>query len=471
MLKKSASFVLASLSGSTYRSVRLASSLAAAALDGLFEHPAAILISVPSKPLKQKGSIMVRDSIPVKIGIGAAIVVAAIFLSPWLDHGTFAEELAMSQSTIEQAFPTSSKCKRCHERVFEEWETSPLSRSIHSPAFRASLDAFLSSPAGKDKALCFRCHAPHVREFPDQVQLFIDQAKAGDPSLDGVACAQCHLIKQVDRTKQPPEPKYELESKTIYGPYKDAVQNRAHQSMELGLFQKSDLCLNCHQSVPSAANLGKANDLLGNWDQSKAVKSGKECQTCHMPEQIGESANGEKKRKTANHTFPGRIGKLRQEAAKVDVHTKVEGEKTTVTVNVQSLVPHNLPATHPAWATVVLDLDIKGKNLKTVFTDKRVYGRVYQDAKGQKTSFDFEAVKVFEDTVLKPEETRVETFTFPTPKDTKTFDVEVTLNYAPITGPAPFLQRVEAESSKGSQDPVFQPIEIIKYAENISVNK
>jgi hypothetical protein len=40
MLKKSASVILASLRGSTYRSVRLASSLAAAALDGHFEHPA-----------------------------------------------------------------------------------------------------------------------------------------------------------------------------------------------------------------------------------------------------------------------------------------------------------------------------------------------------------------------------------------------------------------------------------------------
>jgi hypothetical protein len=415
--------------------------------------------------------MMVRNSSHAKIGIGTVIMVGVLLFAPWLDRSTFAEELAMSQSTIEQVFPSSSKCKRCHERVFEEWETSPLSRSIHSPAFRASLDAFLSSPAGKDKAVCFRCHAPHVREFPAQVQLFIDQAKAGDPSLDGVACAQCHLIKQVDRTKQPPEPKYELESKTLYGPYKDSVQNRAHRSVELGLFQKSDLCLNCHQSVPSAANLGKTNDLLGNWDQSKAVKSGKECQTCHMPEQIGESANGEKKRKVANHTFPGRIGKLRQEAAKLDVQAKIEGEQTTVTVKVQSLVPHNLPTTHPAWATLVLDLDIKGKNLKTVFTDKRVYGRVYQDAKGQKTSFDFEAVKVLEDTVLKPEELRIETFTFPTPRDTKTFDVEVTLNYSPITGPAPFLQRVEAESSTGSQDPVFQPIEIVKYAENVPVTK
>jgi len=40
LLKKSASSVLASLRGSTYRSVRLASSLAAALLDGHFEHPA-----------------------------------------------------------------------------------------------------------------------------------------------------------------------------------------------------------------------------------------------------------------------------------------------------------------------------------------------------------------------------------------------------------------------------------------------
>jgi hypothetical protein len=38
MLKKSSSGILASLSHSTHRSVRLAHSLAAALLDGLFEH-------------------------------------------------------------------------------------------------------------------------------------------------------------------------------------------------------------------------------------------------------------------------------------------------------------------------------------------------------------------------------------------------------------------------------------------------
>ncbi|MCP9472328.1 MAG: cytochrome c family protein [Nitrospira sp.] len=390
-------------------------------------------------------------------------------LAGWVSEG--ASQDPRPQAIVEKAFPHSNKCKRCHERVFEEWELSPLSKSIHSPAFRASLDLFLKSPGGKDKSLCFRCHAPHVRAASDHVQLFIDQTMSGDPSLDGVACSQCHLIKQVDRTKHPPEPNYEADSKILYGPYKDAVQNLAHQSKEADVFQKSDLCLNCHQSVPSAANLGKANDLLGNWDKSQAVKVGRECQYCHMPEQVGESANGEKKRKVANHTFPGRIGKLRQEAAKLDVHTNVEGDKTTVTIKVKSLVPHNLPTTHPGWATVVLNLEVKGKNLKTVFADSRIYGRTYLNAKGEKTVFDFEAVKVLDDTVLKSEETRVETFSFPTPKDTRTFDVEVTLNYGPITGPASFLERVEAESSKGSQDPVFQPIEIVKRTENVPVGK
>ncbi len=48
MLKKSASFVLAALGGSTYRTeYAFASSLAAAALDGLFDHPAGCSDAVP----------------------------------------------------------------------------------------------------------------------------------------------------------------------------------------------------------------------------------------------------------------------------------------------------------------------------------------------------------------------------------------------------------------------------------------
>jgi hypothetical protein len=53
MLKKSASGVLASLRGSTYRSVRLASSLAAALLEGLFEHSEVIEVFTPAELFHQ----------------------------------------------------------------------------------------------------------------------------------------------------------------------------------------------------------------------------------------------------------------------------------------------------------------------------------------------------------------------------------------------------------------------------------
>ncbi|MFQ5991324.1 MAG: multiheme c-type cytochrome [Nitrospiraceae bacterium] len=378
-------------------------------------------------------------------------------------HLGFAKEKVQSKKPMEKVFPSSDKCKRCHLRAFEEWEASPLSRSIHTAAFRASLYEYLASSAGKDQALCFRCHAPHVNEYVDQAKMFIAEAQSGDPAIDGVGCAQCHLIKQVNH---PPVPEFEL-GKTLFGPYNDYVQNLAHESVSLEIFRKSRLCLNCHNSVPTPGDLGKANDLLGPWEKSQAVRAGKECQTCHMPEQFGESANGEPKRRVANHTFPGRVGKLRQEAAKLDIATSVKGAKSHVTVTVQSLVPHNLPTTHPGWARVVLELVIKGKNLKTVYTEKRVYGRVYVDAKGKETVFDFRATKVLKNTVLKPEETRTERFIFPTPKDAPSMDVEAHLSYAPVKGPSKFLLRIEAESSMGSKDPVFHSIPIAKEGVNI----
>jgi hypothetical protein len=49
MLKKPASGVLDVLSASTYRSVRLATSLAAALLDSLFEHPSCVCSSCPKR--------------------------------------------------------------------------------------------------------------------------------------------------------------------------------------------------------------------------------------------------------------------------------------------------------------------------------------------------------------------------------------------------------------------------------------
>src|SRR4029078_12154773 len=123
----------------------------------------------------------------LSIVVAGAVVLGVAASHLWGDR-LLAQQDGKAPITMDKAFPNSNKCKRCHERVFEEGATSPLSRSIHSPAFRAALNAFLASPGAKDKALCFRCHAPHVREFPDKVQFFIDTAKSRESTMSGLAC-------------------------------------------------------------------------------------------------------------------------------------------------------------------------------------------------------------------------------------------------------------------------------------------
>ena len=318
--------------------------------------------------------------------------------------------------------------------------------------------------------MCFQCHAPHILEYEQHAKMFIEEVKSKDPQIDGVGCSQCHLIKQVDSNMHPPLPTYELGS-IVFGGYKKAVENLAHQSQQLDLYRSSQYCVTCHDSLPRANRSRKLPDWLGNWQQSKAEKTGKTCQACHMPEAFGESANGERNRKIANHSFPGRFGKVRADAVKVELHTEVKGQQSQVDVTVQSLVPHNLPMPHPGWYRVILDLTILGKNLRKVYGEQRYYERVFEDNTGKRTVFDFEAVKVLKDTLLKPEEKRVETFSFPTPQDAPSMDVIVTVSYGPIHGPPDFLKLVEEEATLGQKDRAFQQVQVFKQKVNVSLRK
>ena len=376
-----------------------------------------------------------------------------------------------SKKPLEKSFPSSEKCKRCHLRVFEEWEASAQSRSIVTAPFRVTLDRFLSSNDEKDHAMCFRCHAPHILEYGKLLPRFIKEVQSKDPQIDGVGCPQCHLIQDVDMKSHPPMPKFQLGT-TIFGGYDKAVSNLAHQSQKLDLYRESRFCVTCHDSLPETSQTAKGMPgWLGPWEKTKAESSGKPCQSCHMPEAIGESANGEKVRKIANHSFPGRFGKVRAEAVTIDFTTAVKGDTSQVQVSINSLVPHNLPLPHPGWSRVVVDLSIFGKNLKKVYNEQRFYERVFGNAEGKDTVFDFEAKKVLKDTLLKPEEARIESFTFPTPKDAPSMDVVVTLTYAPVHGPDDFLKKIEQESALGPKDRAFQSVQIAHKKVNVLLKK
>ena len=376
-----------------------------------------------------------------------------------------------AKKPLEKAFPSSEKCKRCHLRVFEEWEASAQSRSIVTAPFRITLERYLAKADKKDQAMCFQCHAPHILEYGELLPRFIKEVQSKDPHMDGVGCPQCHLIHEVDANTHPPVPTFQLE-KTVFGGYDKAAENLAHQSEKVGLFRSSQFCVTCHDSLPQTPQTAKdLPDWLGAWKTSKTEKSGKPCQSCHMPEAFDESANGEKLRKVANHSFPGRFGKVRAKAVELDFSTVVKGKMSSVDVTIQSLVPHNLPLPHPGWSRVVVDLSIFGKNLRRVYNEQRYYQRVFGGADGKETVLDFEAQTVLQDTLLQPEETRRESFTFPTPKDAPSMDVVVTLTYAPVHGPQDFLKAIEQDAPLGKKDRAFRTVQIAQKKVNVLLKK
>ena len=260
---------------------------------------------------------MPNNTLSVGLAIGTLAILLLLF--GWaggilVPHTVFgAKEGGKPGKPLEKAFPHSDKCKRCHLRVFEEWEASAQSRSIVTAAFRVTLERFLASADKKNESMCFRCHAPHVLEYGHQADMFIKEVQSKNPQIDGVGCTQCHLIKEVDSTTHPPHPTFQLE-KTIFGGYKKPADNLAHQSEYSDLYKSSQYCVTCHDSLPHSGNSSDMPDWLGNWKDTKAEKDGKTCQSCHMPEAFGESANGERNRKVANHSFPGRFGKVRAKA-------------------------------------------------------------------------------------------------------------------------------------------------------------
>ena len=398
-----------------------------------------------------------------------AVVISVVVLGVVIGTAWFQGSLAKDEAppTPEKVFPASSKCKKCHIRAFEEYEESIVARAIVTPTFRAMLEDYAAK--NKDKRYCLNCHAPQAVVFPDLADTMVKQIVTGDPNFEGVGCIQCHLIKSVEpNVKGHPPIKLEP-GRTVFGGYKDPLESKAHDTQYLELYKKSDLCLACHTIAPLAV---PESEAVGNWKGTKAAKEGKTCQTCHMPQGFGESANEEKKRDIAGHEFNGKSPALRRQAFDLDYDTEAQGDQTKLTVKVKNLVPHNVPTSHPIWNQVYLQVVIKGRNLTEVFREKRIYGRTFADAQGQETLLDHDAVKLIKDTVLKAEETRTETFTFPTPTNTPSFDVDISIHYATPSErwTESFRKQVEKFTPRGKADPVFKTSEITKRCGNTKVS-
>lgn len=173
----------------------------------------------------------------------------AVFGAPIPPQGPPLPQLAPAQASL-----AARRCARCHAKQYREWETS-LHRGAASPGLLAQTEYEL---AADERARCLRCHAPLAEQ-------------AGDPVLrgDAVSCAGCHVRGWVRRG--PPA----LAPSLLTAP--------GYPLVTVGLYERSDFCLPCHQLPPRDAVAGRPLlDTYKEWLDGPYLPRGVQCQSCHM---------------------------------------------------------------------------------------------------------------------------------------------------------------------------------------------
>ncbi len=347
---------------------------------------------------------------------------------------------------IEKIFIRSEDCKQCHDRHYEEWkgmreQTPDLKTfgrvdaallhgtSLESPVFRTVLGVWMqTNPTAEERRRCLSCHVPSTTVFPQYAENIVAQVLAGKPQVEGIGCASCHLIKQVEQAPGPP-PTFKIEpGKMIYGPYRDPEENLVHPATQSDLFRGANYCASCH--------FDKVKDVTQK-DIPGEILQGTICQDCHMEPSTGSSTSkrGAMTRAIGRHWFrgvviPGILLKNRNLQAewmpRVDIETTksasaVEG---TALVKVGSL-PHSFPDGDPVLKQSFLTITVKDAQGKVLGQDTKQFGLPYDKIlRGP-----------IPDPFIKGGNTRKVPFSLATPAGATPATVEAVLSYALIPTP------------------------------------
>ncbi len=200
-------------------------------------------------------------------------------------------------------------CARCHPNHVDEWEISNHAYAAKDPVFHAMVRVGQAATEGKLGQFCVQCHSPSGMAagqtpvaYDEDLGRFVQQLdQLDDVARQGVSCDVCHSITDVI---EPVNARMVLTPHGVKrGTIADPVPTPAHASSYSPLHGTSDVCGSCHAVTNPKGAL--VEETFGEWAQSQAAAEGKTCQSCHMPEYLGQAATEGPQRVVHRHTFVG----------------------------------------------------------------------------------------------------------------------------------------------------------------------
>lgn len=301
-------------------------------------------------------------------------------------------------------FDDPATCQPCHEAVYREWTTSMHAHAHEDPIFVGVRKLRSTKEQGLEEK-CGVCHEPRRAQT-------------------GVTCAACHAAESVEIKHGRGKKALTWSKDTLYGPHDLAPGlTPAHQTGPSKPHMKdgTNLCFACHADLSNEKGVPLCQTAT-EWNQAETTKA---CAECHMPESEGPSGMVSNRKKHRSHRFTGPRQLWTETATAVRALEMVgisgELSKGKLTIALENRTGHAFPSGFPGrMAKVVLTgRDAKGRE---VWKEEVPLRKVYVDEAGKPVIAAW-AVKIAEDTRLKPTETRK--LEKQVPKKVRSVDVEV----------------------------------------------
>ncbi len=312
-------------------------------------------------------------------------------------------------------------CKKCHEKVYDQWSSSQHARStpVNNVLFAKIYELSQKDTDGQTKLYCIRCHAP-VTQTNGDVDLLQEITN------EGVTCDVCHSITQL--SDHPGSWPNVYEPGEVKRSARRDVEPEGHKSAYSEIFENGKICSGCHGDmldIPGTRSCGDLTicDTDFEWQGTTFAREGKSCVACHMTGVVEKSFFRAEK-SIIQHDFPGAYSPAKlQAAAKLSLDIKeFEGEVIARVEIVNDGVAHLLPTGPPARLVFlkVSALDQNDREIWSNFESNQavedpfgIFHIVFADQNGKVPSMPWLAVRIVKDTRLRPGETRRLIYKFP----------------------------------------------------------
>ena len=241
--------------------------------------------------------------------------------------------LFFSSLQAKDKYLDNHSCNECHEKIYEEFQTSAHSHSY----FTNTLHQKIADSVSKEKYSCATCHMPMADNMKELLSGEARPNISNKTHTDGVSCFFCHTIAYVKKahtfninTKARQAKGYKP---TLYGRLNNPDDSDKHSSASNPVYAKK-VCMGCHSHKLNDNNttIFRAMD-----DKQDSIS----CINCHMPEVAGGAEKMDKRARGrhASHKF---LGIHDKEFRKTGMDINVTTAELKLSVTLKNKMTHPL---------------------------------------------------------------------------------------------------------------------------------